>query len=102
MFTNVSNRATLDIFPNFSSTISYYAGIDSGRNSDYTVITIVGSDGIVYNISRFRRIDWREIARQVGRVLNTYRPKATLIEVNGVGDVFFDLLRPIYTPMTKW
>lgn len=73
-------------------TTEYYAGIDVGRNEDYTVLTILNENREVCDILRINMDDWDNIANKIVEKLNTYNIKKCLVEINGVGDVFYDLL----------
>lgn len=102
VFDNVDKCATLRAFPPKNPAISYYAGVDVARKEDYTVITILGSDGKVYAIHRYNGTRWSEIADKVAKVLKYWNPKKTLVEINGVGDVFFELLKDRYKKIEEW
>lgn len=71
----------------------YYMGIDVGRNEDYTVATVISSiSGKVVDILRIRQTTYDNIANEIVKLAKKWKPSAILCEVNGIGDVFFELL----------
>jgi phage FluMu gp28-like protein len=73
----------------------YWAGIDLGRQNDYTVITIINNHNQICYIHRERRNNWYNIVDTLVQILRKYNAKA-LIEVNSVGDVIFDQIKRQY------
>ena len=69
-----------------------YAGVDVGRADDYTVVTIINSSGQMVDVQRFRHTSWENIVNQVAVIINKYNAD-TYVEVNGVGDPIFEMLR---------
>lgn len=102
VFINVNKCAKMFTFVNKLDNIQYYAGIDIGRQNDYTVVTIIGSDNKVYKIHRVNKKGWSQIVQEVANVLKEYNPRYTLVETNGIGDVFFDNLKALYPNITPW
>lgn len=102
VFENIEHVSTIRTYPEKDSSLSYYAGIDVARKEDFTVVTIIGSDGRVSAIHRYNNMKWSMIASKVADVLNHWKPKRTLVETNGVGDVFFELLKDRYTKIEEW
>jgi phage FluMu gp28-like protein len=71
----------------------YYMGVDVGRQNDYTVATVVSEiSGEVVEILRLRQLPFEQIAAEVVKIAQKWRPAATLQETNGIGDPFFDML----------
>lgn len=70
----------------------YYAGIDVGRQNDYTVLTVMTEGGDVAIMKRWNQENWNVIADKVAAAMMPYDP-ITYIEINGVGDVFFDVMK---------
>lgn len=68
------------------------AGIDVGRQNDYTVLTIMDGRKVVY-LERWRTDSWENILNNIIKAVKQYKPMATYCEINGVGDVFFELLQ---------
>jgi phage FluMu gp28-like protein len=73
----------------------YAIGVDLGRHSDFTVITVgnVITNSVVY-IERFNREDWAYIEERVREVYNTYNQGTIYIDSTGMGD-------PIYEDLAK-
>lgn len=67
------------------------AGIDVGRKDDFTVLTIMNGRKVVYQ-ERWRTDTWENILKNIVHVVKRYRPIATFCEINGVGDVFYEML----------
>lgn len=65
------------------------AGIDVGRQQDYTVLTIMNGANVVY-VGRWNNDTWEHIIQNIIQELKKYRPATVTVEVNGVGDVFFE------------
>lgn len=67
----------------------YWAGIDLGRQNDFTVLTVVNNFNQVVYIYRERRTNWANIVENIVSVLKKYNARA-LIEVNSIGDVIYE------------
>lgn len=77
-----------------SPTDRYYAGIDVGRQEDYTVLTIMSSlTGRVVDIVRIRQTSFENIVSELVKHIKKWNPVSILCETNGIGDVFFELLQ---------
>ena len=92
VFENVRNclRGGDDIPPVANK--RYYAGIDVGRQNDFTALTIMTEDGDVVRARRWNHENWNVIADKVVAAMLPYDP-TPFVEINGVGDVFFDVLK---------
>ena len=75
----------------------YWAGIDLGRQNDFTVVTIVNNFNEICMIYRERRNNWSNIVDSIVNILKKYNAKA-IVEVNSIGDVIFE---QIYTRHRK-
>ena len=75
----------------------YWAGIDLGRQNDFTVVTIVNNFDEICVIYRERRNNWSNIVDSIVNILKKYNAKA-IVEVNSIGDVIFE---QIYTRHRK-
>jgi hypothetical protein len=73
----------------------YCIGVDLGRHSDFTVITVgdINTNSVVY-IERFNREDWAYIESRIREVYNTYNQGTIYIDSTGMGD-------PIYEDLAK-
>lgn len=71
----------------------YYAGIDTGLSSDYSVLCILDETGRVVFIDRTNNQSLEAIsARFIGH-LKRYSISGCLIETNGIGKAMFELIR---------
>lgn len=72
----------------------YYAGIDVGRNEDYSVLTIMSSlTGRIVDIVRIRQTSYENIVNEFVKHIKKWNPVSVLCETNGIGDVFYELLQ---------
>lgn len=67
------------------------AAIDVGRKEDFTVLTIMSGEKVVY-IGRWNRDTWENIIRNICEQLKKFGVKICYVETNGVGDPFFEML----------
>ena len=72
-----------------SSEERYWAGIDLGRQNDYTVVTIINNYNQVCYMYRENKNNWANIVDNIIEILTRYNAKA-LIEVNSIGDVIYE------------
>lgn len=86
-FSNYENCVNIDL--NYGKVV---AGIDVGRQSDYTVLTIMNGKRVVY-MERWRTDTWENIKNKIIAACKQYRPVYTYVEVNGIGDVFYEILQ---------
>lgn len=76
-----------------------YAAIDVGRQNDYTVLTVMSGGNVIY-IGRWRNQTWETITNNIIVQLRCYQPISCWVEVNGIGDVFVEMLQTaLQTPM---
>lgn len=101
-FVNVNACSLLNQYSKYHDDIKYYAGIDIGRANDFTVVTIMGSDGLIYDILRTNKKDWHMIVDDIVNLLRKYNPTETLVEINGVGDAIYDMIYAKYRKITAW
>jgi len=73
----------------------YYAGIDVGRQQDYSVLTILDDEGNVVFIYRDNNKPWDTILNEMLNHLQRYKATA-MMEVNGIGDPLYDMLSKKY------
>lgn len=86
----------MSVFSNFTdciglklSTGQVVAGIDVGRNNDYTVLTIMNGSNVVH-ISRWNNDSWENIINSIIKDLKRFNPSTIAVEINGIGDVFYE------------
>lgn len=73
----------------------YYAGVDFGRQNDYTVLVILNSRGEVVDFYRERQKSWEVIISELLVLLRRWRPQL-YAEVNSIGDVLYERLKKEY------
>jgi PBSX family phage terminase large subunit len=73
----------------------YWAGIDLGRQNDFTVLTILNNFNQVVYIYRERRNNWTNIVDEIVRILQKYNARA-IVEVNSIGDVIYEQIYQKY------
>lgn len=81
---------------------TYYASVDPAMLTDDTVVTIMGSDNKVHAVHKVNGKDWRVIATEVAAILKEYNPRQTLVESNGTGSFFIEILKPMYSNIEPW
>lgn len=95
VFVNIDRYCVLNNWNRKDSSKKYYAGIDVGRQDDYSVLTIIDDDGEVCFIYRDRQKTWNIILQEIKKYLIQYNATA-MMEVNSIGDVLFEQLEKEY------
>jgi hypothetical protein len=95
VFRNYSTSQIIQMWIEPNPNERYFAGIDLGRQNDFTVVTIVNNYGQICYIYRERRNNWVNIVDEIVRILHKYNAKA-LVEVNSIGDVIYEQIRTKY------
>ena len=95
VFSNLSNLSILKSYPQYNPSEKYYAGLDFGRQVDYTVLIILDSQGNVVEVYRERQKSWELIIQEIINLLKKYKPQI-FAEVNSIGDVLFENIRKSY------
>ena len=72
--------------------IRYFAGIDVGRNDDYTVLTVFNQAKEMVFVERWRHDTWANISRKVADKINEYNAVA-FVEVNSIGDAIMEQIQ---------
>lgn len=80
----------------------YYCGIDLGRQGDWTVLTMLNSKCELVYKYRIQHQEWPFIVDNLAMILNKYRPRCTLLEANGIGDVIYSTLKQKYSNITPF
>ena len=88
VFTNVERCVRGNLVP----TGSCCAGIDVGRNSDFTVLTIMSGNKVVYQ-EQWNMNTWENIIANIVQALRRYNVRTVSVETNGLGDPFFEMLQ---------
>lgn len=92
VFRGVREAAVLDPQP-YNASHSYVVGVDVGNKADYTVATAINLDTKqMAAYERINKLDWEVQADRVAKFCKTYHSRATLVEANGIGDPFIELL----------
>jgi hypothetical protein len=74
----------------------YVAGIDWGRDEDYTVIAVLDRDsGAMVELKRWRGIPWKLIQQYVADVADKWNGAKVLAEENSMGGVNIEALRDL-------
>lgn len=95
VFGNLKLSCILSNYPQQDSNKKYYAGLDFGRQNDYTVLTILNSDGEMVDFYRERQKSWDIIISEVVNKLRKWRP-VCYAEVNSIGDVLYEQIKKQY------
>jgi phage FluMu gp28-like protein len=98
VFSNLKLNCVLNSYPQMVVDKKYYAGLDFGRQNDYTVLTILNSEGEMVDFYRERQKSWDIIISEVVNKLKKWRP-VCFAEVNSIGDVLFENIRKQYTSL---
>jgi phage FluMu gp28-like protein len=72
--------------------MSYRAGLDLARLTDFTVLTILDESGRQVFFDRFNILDWTVQVQRIVKVCQDYQAQV-LIDSTGVGDPIFDQLQ---------
>jgi phage FluMu gp28-like protein len=72
--------------------LEYSMGVDLARVEDFTVITMIGSDGRQVFHQRFNQISWERQIASIVEAARTFRP-VVYCDSTGVGDPIFERLR---------
>jgi hypothetical protein len=91
------DAASFSVWPKPSGKI--FAGLDLGKQNDFTVLTIMDETGQVLDIYRDNQKDWSFMVNEIMARLKRWSPEL-LIEVNSIGDVVFELIKKQW-PRTK-
>jgi len=92
VFSGLDNN-TFDNYPAKTGTV--YCGIDVGRVDDYTVATIMDTNGNVLDIYRNNKQQWATLVNELYSFITKYNA-VTCIEVNSTGDVIYEQLKSKY------
>lgn len=93
VFGDISKCQTINALKGMQNEGPYSIGIDLGRQSDYTVVTVLNKNFEVVDIIRVNQKDWTLIIEDINTIIRKYPGANVLCETNGLGDVVFDLLR---------
>lgn len=74
----------------------YWAGVDFGRQNDYSVLTIFDDNGNLVGFYRQRHKPWGDIITSIAQKLREYNATCQ-VEVNSIGDVLYEQLKQKYS-----
>ncbi len=95
VFKNIDDYCILPEWRPYQQGKKFWAGIDVGRQVDYSVLTILDDDGNVVFIYRDNNKPWDTIVNNIVKYLNQYKATA-MIEVNSIGDVIYEQIQKKY------
>jgi hypothetical protein len=95
VFRNYSGSQIISKWQEPMESERYWAGIDLGRQNDFTVLTVVNNYNQIVYIYRERRTNWANIVDNIVAVLKKYNAKA-IVEVNSIGDVIYEQIYKEY------
>jgi phage FluMu gp28-like protein len=96
VFSSIKTNCVLTSYPPQVSNEKYYAGLDFGRQNDYTVLTVVNSKGEMVDFYRERQKSWDIIVSELLVKLRKWKP-VVYAEVNSIGDVLFENIKKQYS-----
>jgi len=95
VFVDIDRYCVLDQYQPPREKVKYYAGVDFGRQDDYSVLTIFDDMGNLVYFYRDRQKPWSEIIGNISRELKRYDALCQ-VEVNSIGDVLYEQLQKTY------
>lgn len=95
VFVDIDRYCVIQQFTPKQPSMRYYAGIDFGRQDDYSVLTIIDENQNVVFIYRDRHKPWDTIISEMKKYLQQYQANA-YVEVNSIGDVLYEQLQKQY------
>ena len=69
-----------------------FCGIDLGKQEDYTVATFIDQRGKVVDIYRSNATEWSTMVNEILVLIRKWNA-TTMIEVNSIGDVIFEMIK---------
>jgi hypothetical protein len=95
VFVDIDRYCVLPYYYSRDSKRKYWAGVDFGRQNDYSVLTIFDDLGNLVYFYRERQKPWGEIINHIATKLREYDAQ-TQVEVNSIGDVLYEQLKQKY------
>ncbi len=89
VFRNVSNCMGAKEEPPIPGK-SYFAGCDLAKHTDYTVLSILDSEGNQVYFTRLQKLDWPYQKKLISEIVRRYNNARLVIDSTGVGDPIFD------------
>lgn len=79
-----------------------YAALDVAATGDWMVLTVMGESGRVLAVYRDTRKPLPLMIKNVGDMLQKYRPVVTLMETNGIGKGLYDQVRKFHASVREF
>jgi len=95
VFVDIDRYCVLTSYQPKKDKMKYWAGVDFGRQNDYSVLSIFDENGTMVYFYRERQKAWSEIIGKIGEKLREYDAMCQ-VEVNSIGDVLFEQLKQKY------
>lgn len=95
VFGNLALTTIMSQYSKQETTEKYYAGLDFGRQNDYTVLIVLNSKGEMVDFYRERQKSWDIIISELLVILRKWKPVG-YAEVNSIGDVLYETLKKQY------
>ena len=95
VFAGLTLTAVMTAYTNKDDKERYYAGLDFGRQNDYTVLVVLNSKGEMVDFYRERQKSWDIIISELLTMLRKWKP-VLYAEVNSIGDVLFENIKKQY------
>jgi len=93
VFQSIDKNSILNGWTQPNRGTKYFAGVDTGLSSDYSVLTIIDETGRVVFIDRTNNDTLENIANRFTAYLKQYSVQGCLVESNGIGKAMFELIR---------
>jgi len=97
VFKGISSVLINDAWPQRTSGMNVYGGLDIGMREDYSCLVIMDEMGRVIHIWRDRHLPYSDIVNKVVDICKKYNVKELLVESNGVGDVMYEQIKKAYS-----
>jgi len=96
VFENIKELATIKNWEDPKPGRRYFAGLDLGKQVDYTVLTIMDDIGNVVYIYREKLTSWSLMTEKIISILKRYNAYLT-IEINAMGDPIYEMIKKQYS-----
>jgi len=93
VFTNLENVCVKNEWDQPNRNTSYYYGVDSGFNNDFTVCAIIEESGRVAKIIRFNGTTFEDAGKTIVTELRRYNVRGGYCERNSIGQAILELIQ---------
>lgn len=104
VFQGIDKVCIWDNWPDRHRDMRVYGGLDIGNKGDYTVLTIMDELGRVLYVWRENKTEYSKIVDKVVEICKHYKVADLLLEVNGVGDPIYEMVKKKFSrtsPLTQ-